>query len=98
MNGVLDVGFDGAEFIDRLTDHIHHAAKCRLANRNADRTAEVLDLHPTNHSICRQHRDSAHTSFAEVLLNLCDGVHFRVDIETFGCDSERLINRRQIVV
>ena len=56
--------------VDRLAEHVEHAAERLRPDRHRDRRAEVDDLHAALHAVGRLHRDGAHAVLADVLLHL----------------------------
>ena len=94
MNRSGSFGINRTEFVNRIADDVHHASECRDADRNGDRSAEIDNLHSANHSVGRKHRNRAHATFAEMLLDFRDDINRRFDIEAFARNSQSLINRR----
>ena len=60
--------------VDRLAEHVQHAAERLGPDRHRDRLAEVDRLHAALHAVGRLHRDRAHAVLAEVLLDFGDDV------------------------
>ncbi len=75
MNREMFFGGDRAHVIDRLAQHIEHAAERLLAHGNGDGLAEIVGFHAANQTVGRLHGDGAHTAFADVLR------HFGGDID-----------------
>ena len=71
--------------------------KCRISDRNRDRAAEVDHLHSADHAVGRQHRNRTNAAFAQVLLHFGDNVDRLFDVKAFARDTQRLIDRRQII-
>ena len=76
--------------IDRLAEHVHHAAERSGADRHLDRVAEVGRLHAALHAVGRLHRDGAHAVLAEVLLHFGDDVERRRSACAVGHDPSAL--------
>ena len=85
---------DGAELVDRLADHVDHAAQRLLAHGHADGAAEVDGLHAADHAVGGFHGHGAHAALAQVLLHLEDDVDGRGDLEALAGDAQRLIDGR----
>ena len=66
--------------VDRLAEHVQHAAERLGPDRHRDRLAEVDRLHAALHAVGRLHRDGAHAVLAEVLLDLGDDVDRRAAV------------------
>ena len=94
VNGHARLLADGTELVDRLADHVDHAAQRLLAHGHADGAAEVDRLHAAHHAVGRFHGDGAHAAFAEVLLHFEDHVDRRGNIEAVAGDAQRLVDRR----
>ena len=60
--------------IDRLAEHVQHAAQRLGSDRHRNRLAEVDHLHAALHAVGRLHGDRAHAVFAEVLFDFGDDV------------------------
>jgi hypothetical protein len=60
--------------VDRLAEHVQHAAERFGAHRHRDRLTEIDRLHAALHAVGRLHRDRADAVLAEVLLDLSDDV------------------------
>ena len=60
--------------VDRLAEHVQHAAERLGADRHRDRPAVILGRHAALQAVGRLHRDGAHAVLAEVLLDLDDDV------------------------
>ncbi len=58
--------------VDRLAEHVQHAAERLRADRHRDRRAGVDRRHAARQAVGRLHRDGAHAVLAEVLLDLDD--------------------------
>ena len=56
--------------VDRLAEHVQHAAERRRADRHRDRRVGVEGLHAALHAVGGLHRDRADAVLAEVLLHL----------------------------
>src|ERR1051325_978817 len=98
MNRIALLMRNRAEVVDRLSHHNHNEAESSFAYRHADWTAGVRRFHAADHAVGRQHRDRAHTAFAEMLLHFGDDVDWVGHFKTVRGDAERLINRRQIAL
>ena len=84
--------------VDRLAEHVHHAAERGGPDRHRDWLAQVDRLHPALHAVGRLHRDRAHPRLAEVLLDLADDVDLRLARFSFGLDLNGVIDVRQVAV
>ena len=60
--------------VDRLAEHVQHAAERLRADRHRDRLAEIDRAHAALHAVGRLHRDRAHAVLAEMLLDFGDHV------------------------
>src|SRR5262249_37288585 len=81
--------------IDRLAEHVQHAAERLGPDRHGDRAAEIEGLHAALQTVGGLHRDRADAVLAEVLLD------FRHDIDRAGgralrFDAERVVDFRQV--
>ena len=74
---------DRTELIDRLADHVHHAAERAVAHGHRDWSALVDGLHAAHHAVGRFHGNAAHAAFAEVLL------HFENHVDRGGHGESR---------
>ena len=70
----VDLGVDGAELVDRLAEHVEHAAQRLAADGNGDVGAGVDGLHAAHHALGGGHGDATHAALAQVLLHLDDHV------------------------
>ena len=75
--GMVCVCCDGTELVDRLADHIHHAAERAATNGHGNRSALVNGLHAAHHALGSFHGDATHAAFAQVLLHFDDDVDRR---------------------
>ena len=82
--------------IDRLAEHVHHAAERAGADRHLNRMAEIGRLHASLHAVGRLHGDGAHAVLAEVLLHFGDDVERRRAAGAVGDDPERVVDFRQV--
>ena len=83
--------------VDRLAEHVQHAAERLGSDRHRDRLAEVDRLHAALHAVGRLHRDGAHAVLAEVLLDLGDDVDApRAASLASGLDAQRVVDRGQV--
>ena len=96
MDGEMDLGVDGPELVDGLSEHVHHATKRRATDGNGDAGAGVDGLHTADHAFGGDHGDAADAAFAEVLLDLDDDVERLRDVEAFADDAERLEDGRHL--
>ena len=69
VNGHLFVCCDGAEFIHRLADHIHHSSKRAVAHGHGNGSAHIDRLHAAHHAFGGLHGDAAYAAFAQMLLH-----------------------------
>ncbi len=90
VDGQMDLGFDGAELVHGLAEHVEHAAQGFAADRNRDARAGVDRLHAADHAFGGDHGDAAHAALAQVLLHLDDDVERGGDVEAFADDANRL--------
>ena len=90
VDGHVDLGVDGAEFVHGLTEDVEHAAEGLTADGDRDACAGVDGLHAANEAFGRDHGDAAHAAFAEVLLDLDDDVERVGNVEAFADDAEGL--------
>src|SRR5260370_12847258 len=86
---------DGAQLIDRFTDHVHHASQRAAAYRDGNWPTLVDGFHAAHHAIGGRHGDAAHAPFAQVLLHLENHVDGSGHGEAIAHHPHRLINRRQ---
>src|SRR5688572_10675557 len=98
MNRIALLMRNVAEIVHRIADHVHNAAERAFANRDGNGAAGIGGIHTADHAVGGQHRNRANTAFAEVLLHFRNYVDRIRDFEAVGGDSQRLINRRQIVL
>ena len=84
--------------IDRLAEHVHHAAERGGPDGHRDRLAQVDRLHAALHAVGRLHRDRPHARLAEVLLDLADDVDLRLARFAFGLDLNGVVDVRQVAV
>ena len=86
----------GGREVDRLAEHVQHAAERLRTDGHRDRRAGVDRRHAARHAVGRLHRDGAHAVLAEMLLDLGDDV----DLLDAGPPSEtmrtRVVDRRQM--
>ena len=82
--------------VDRLAEHVQHAAERLRADRHRNRLAEVGRRHAALHAVGRLHRDRAHAVLAEVLLHLGDDVEHRRAALAVGHDAQRVVDFRQV--
>src|SRR5580700_9060344 len=85
---------DGAELVDGLADHVHHASESATAHGHGDRSALVNAFHAAHHALGGFHGDAANAAFAQVLLYLNDDIDRRGNGEAVAHNAERLIDRR----
>ena len=86
-------GGNGAEIIDRMANHIHHAAERAFADRHGDWSAQVNGIHAAHHAVSGLHSDAAHAALAEMLLHFQDNVDGHRHLKAVAYDAQRLINR-----
>ena len=94
VNGHALGGLDRAELVDRLADHVEHAAQRFAAHGHGDRAAEVDGIHAAHHAFGRFHGHAAHAPLAQVLLHLKDDVDGRGNVEAVADYAQRLIDER----
>ena len=82
--------------VDRLAEHVQHAAERLGADRHRDRLAEVDRFHAALHAVGRLHRDRAHAVLAEVLLDFGDDVERLAPSLRVALDAQRVVDRRQV--
>ena len=88
--------FDGAQLIDGLADHVHHASQRASAHGHGNRPALIDGIHAAHHAVGGFHGDATHTAFAQVLLHFEDHVDGRGDGEAVAHNAQRFVNRRQV--
>ncbi len=96
MDRHVHLGVDRAEFVDRFTKHIQHAAEGLTTYWNGDHCAGIDGLHAADHALGGDHRDAANAAFAEMLLHLNDDVEWRRHNEALAHDAQRLEDRRHV--
>ena len=62
----------GRLVVDRVAEHVPHAAERHLADRHRDRHAGVDDVDAAREAVGGVHGDGAHAVVAEMLLHLRD--------------------------
>ena len=82
--------------VDRLAEHVQHAAERLGADRHRDRLAEIDRLHAALHAVGRLHRDRAHAVLAEVLLDFGDDVERLAARLRRRDDAQRVVDCRQV--
>src|SRR5580693_7382713 len=85
---------NGAELVDGLADHIHHASESATTHGHGDRSALVDAFHAAHHALGGFHGDAANAAFAQVLLDLHDDVDGERNGEPVAHNAKCLINRR----
>ena len=68
------VRVDRAAAVDRVADHVEHAAQRRLADGHGHRAAGVDALLAADQAVGRAQGDAPHAAAAEVLLHLAGEV------------------------
>src|SRR4051812_47663334 len=96
VNRIALLSFDGAEAVDRFTNDIEHAAKRSLANGNGYRAPSVNSFHSANHAVGGEHRNSAHSPLAEMLLDFAHDVDRGGHVEAFRDHTQSRVDRRQV--
>ena len=81
--------------IDRLAEHVQHAAERLGSNGDRNPLAQIQDLHPALHAVGRLHRHRAHAVLAEVLLDLANDVD-RAGRTALRFDVQRVVDGRQV--
>ena len=94
MNRIVLVADDRTQLIDRLAQHVHHAAERGRPTGTCDAFAGVEGLHAANHSFGGLHRDGADAAFAEVLLHFDGDVERLGNVEAFAGDANGVVDRR----
>ena len=84
------------KLIDRLAQHIQHAAQRLAPDRHHDAVAGIDRLHPANHTLGRHHRDAAYATLAQVLLHLDHYVQRSGHVEPIAHNPQRLKDRRHL--
>lgn len=84
--------FDGAAFVDGLADDVQDAAQRRVADRNHDRAAGILDRQATDQTFGRVHGDGADGVLAQVLG------HFQHQALAVVLGFQSVQNRRKLTV
>ena len=96
MNGPALLGHDrSVGKVDRLAEHIQHAAERLWADRHRNPLAEVHRAHAALHPVGRLHRDRADAVLAEMLLDFRDDV----DLPRLGrrrLDVQCVVDLRQV--
>ncbi|CAB4574076.1 unannotated protein [freshwater metagenome] len=82
----------GGGNIERLTKRIEDVTLGDITDRHRDRSARILHLDATDHSVGRLHRDGANQVVADV-LRYFESEHARTPSERHF-DCERVIDRR----
>src|SRR5579863_180175 len=85
---------DGAELVDGLADHVHHASESATTHGHGDRSTLVNRFHAAHHALGGFHGDAADPALAQVLLHLDDDVDGKGDGEAVAHNAKCLINRR----
>src|ERR1700685_1028330 len=85
-----------AHVVNRLTQHIQHAAQRLLANWNSDRRAQIERLHAANETVGRFHCDGADAAFTDVLRHFGSDVDFYWNIEAFAGDANSVKDLRDM--
>ena len=86
--------FDRTQFVDRLTNDIHHTAEGPFADRHRNRSLQIFGRHTAYHTLCWFQGDASDASFAQVLLHFDHHIHWRRHIETRAGDAQCRINGR----
>ena len=82
--------------VDRLAEHVQHAAERLRPDRHRNRLAEVDRLHAALHAVGRLHRDRADAVLAEVLLDFGDDVERLAALLRRRLDAQRVVDRGQV--
>ena len=98
MNWIALLVRNVAEVVHWLADDVHHPPQCPFADGDCDWPAGIGGFHAAHHAVSRQHRDGPHAPFAQMLLHFGDHIDRIGHFKTVGSNSQRLINRRQILL
>jgi len=96
VNGIVGVGFDGSELVNRLAEHVHHAAERRATDGNSNRLAGVECFHAADHSLGWFHGHGADASITKVLLHFRSHVQRFRHVVAFAADADGVVDRRQV--
>src|SRR4029077_9171693 len=96
VNGIVSVGDDGTELVNRFAEHAHHAAQRCTTDRDDNGLARVEGLHSADHAFGRLHGDRADAPVAEVLLHFHGHVERFRQVVAFAGDAHRVVNRGQV--
>ena len=82
--------------VDRLAEHVQHAAERAGTDRHRNRRAGVDHAHAALQAVGRLHRHGAHAAFAEVLLDLGDDVDLLAAVAAVVDDADGVVDGRQV--
>jgi IS4 transposase len=88
------LGVHRAHLVDRLAEHVQHAAERLGPDRHRDRRAEVDRLHAAHHAVGGLHRDAADAVLAEVLLDLAMTSIGTSAVEALADDAHGVVDGR----
>ena len=92
------VGLDLVALVDDIAENVEDTAEGRVADRNADRRARVLDVHAAGEPVGGVHGDRTDAVVAEVLLDLGDQVEGGSPLLLRHRDAERVVDGREAPV
>ena len=92
------VDLDLVPLVDDIAENVEDPAEGRIADRNADRRARVLDVHPAGEPVGGVHGDRTDAIVAEVLLDLGDQVEGGSPLLLRHRDAERVVDGREAPV
>ena len=96
--GQRSSAFDLLALVDHVAEDVEDPAERRVADRNADRRARVLDVHAARKAVGGVHGDRAHAVVAEVLLHLGDQVESGPPLLLRHLDSKCVVDRGEAPV
>src|SRR6185295_6378892 len=86
-----------AEVVYGLADNVEYASESSLANWHRDGPAGIDGLHAAHHAVSGQHGNGADAPFAKVLLHFRDEINWCGYVETFGDNSQCLVDGWQML-
>ncbi len=82
--------------VDRLAQHVQHAAEGFGTDRHQNRRARVDHTHAALQAVGRLHRNGAHAAFAQVLLDFGDDVDLLATRGAIVQDADGVVDGRQV--
>ena len=98
VDGVARLGFDFAQTVHRLAQHVDHAPQGGFAHRHGDGAAGVVGFHAAHDAFGGLHGHAADAVFAQVLLHFDDDVDFPRHLEAFAGDADGVVDGGQILL